>query len=317
MGSEELSVQIHHLTWADLEAIARLHRAAEPVDGAGQTRDIRTLLQQWRQSQGRLQEECLVAEAGGVIVGYAIRSAVPGTDQHVIDGVVHPEWRRRGIGRRLVARVAEEVRLCGGRTLDLRARDDDPATVAFCEAVGFRLARRWLRMWLEPLRMPSFPFPEGYSWRYFRPHHDEPAYAQIVTETFDGHWGLGPTTVERVRQLVDRPGFVPEDILLALCRREVVGLCTVRLAEREVGGRRFVAAHIGPLSVRAAHRGRGLGHALVAHSLRRCQRRHIPAAELDVDEGNSAAIHLYEVCGFRTLFHTLWYRQEVAPLQST
>jgi mycothiol synthase len=306
-----LSLQIRHLTWADMEAIAQLHRAAEPAGPDSRAREAATLLQRWRRADN-LKEECLVAEAEGRLIGYAIRSLVAGTDQCVVDGVVDPEWRRRGIGRQLVERVAKEVCRAGARTLDIRVRDDDLVAIAFCESLGFSRARVWLRMWLQPLRVLPFCFPPGYSCRSFRPHRDEAAYVEIVNETFGDHWGVGPASLERVAQMVRQPGFEPDSILFATRRRGIVGVCTARFLLRQAGRHEYTVAHIGPLGVRAAHRGRGLACALLAACLRQSRHRQIEAAELDVDESNAPAIHVYEKCGFETLFRTLWYRRELA-----
>ncbi|MDI7277504.1 MAG: GNAT family N-acetyltransferase, partial [Anaerolineae bacterium] len=174
-----MRIRIRHFTWEDIEPIARLHRASEAVDHAGRICDAIALLQRWRRP-GVVPEECLVAERAGAILGYVHRSHVRGTDQCQIDGVVHPAWRRRGIGRQLLERVAEEARLAGAKALDVRAREDEPGTAAFCQATGFRLARVWYRMWLEPVRVATYLFPPGYSRRTFRPHHDEAAYASVL-----------------------------------------------------------------------------------------------------------------------------------------
>ncbi len=306
-----LGVQIRHFAWADIEAIARLHRASEPLDRAGRICDAIALQERWRHPGSNPERDCLIAEAGGTVAGYTLRSLPQGTDQCLVDGVIHPAWRRRGIGRQLLRRTADEARQAGGRTLELRARDDEPGLVAFCEALGFRLARTWHRMWLEPLRIPSFAFPAGYSWRYFRPRQDEAPYAEIVNATFGEHWGMGPTTVERVAHMVSKPGFRYTDILFATCQREIVGVCSTRFFEREVGARRFSAAHIGPVGVQAAHRCQGLARAMLTACLRQCRRQRIQAAELDVDEGNAAAIHVYADCGFEDLFRIFWYRHEL------
>ncbi|MDI7277574.1 MAG: GNAT family N-acetyltransferase, partial [Anaerolineae bacterium] len=130
-------------------------------------------------------------------------------------------------------------------------------------------------------------------------------------EAFSEHWGMGPTTPERVAEMVGEPGFEPADVLLATWQREVVGLCHMRFLERQVHGRSLAVAHIGPVAVLTGHRGRGLGHALVAACLHQCRRKHMQAAELDVDEGNRPAIHVYEDCGFETLFRILWYRRDL------
>ncbi len=308
---EGLAIEIRHFTWPDVEAIARLHRASEPVDHAGRLGDAIALQQRWRRPGNRPEEECLVATVQGAVIGYCHRSLVPGTDQCLVDGVVHPAWRRHGIGRSLLARISDDARLAGARTLDVRARDDEPATMAFCQALGFHLARVWHRMWLEPLRLAPFAFPAGYSPRPFHPRGDVRAYVEIVNDTQAGHWGIGPIDLTSVASLVSQPGFDPGNILFASHEGAIVGVSAVRYLEREVGSRTFAVGHIGPVGVRVAHRGLGLGHALLAATLRQCRRRQMQAAELDVDEANAPAIHVYEDCGFETLFRILWYRRDL------
>ena len=55
----------------------------------------------------------------------------------------------------------------------------------------------------------------------------------------------------------------------------------------------------------------GLAHALVTANLRQGRRMQIQAAELDVDENNVPAIHVYQDCGFELLFRILWYRMDL------
>ncbi len=320
MEGDALGLVIRHFSWPDIEGICRVHRASEPVDHAGRLVDAALLRERWRRPGSNPERDCLVAEAGGAVLGYSVRTLVPGTDQCLVDGVVHPSWRRLGIGRRLVRRLAEEARQSGVSTLDIRARDDERATVAFSQALGFELMRVWHRMWLEPLRVAPFAFPSGYSWRYFRPHRDEEVYVEVVNNTMGEHWGVGPIGREEINYLVSQPSFEPADILFATRNgssgmAEIAGVSAVRFLERQVGSRWFSVGHIGPVGVRAEHRGLGLAHALVANNLRQCRRRQIQAAELDVDEENAPAIHVYQDCGFELLFRILWYRLDLAAME--
>ncbi len=309
---EALNVNIRPFAWPDIEAIARLHRASEQIDHGGRLCDAVLLQQRWRRPGIVPERECLVAVVQGSVIGYALRSAGEGASHCPVDGVVHPSWRRLGVGRRLFRQISDQARLAGARTLDIRVRDDEPAATAFCQALGLQAVRTWYRMWSQPLRLVPFAFPAGYSWRTFRPHHDEDTYAGIVNDTLTDHWGTGPVTVESVHYMVAQPTFEPGNILFATRGPDIVGVCAIRFLDREVGGRHFSTGHIGPVGVRAGHRGLGLAHALLAGVIRQCLRRGMQAAELDVDEANAPAIHVYRDCGFETLFRILWYRQELA-----
>ena len=307
-----LSVKTRPFAWPDIEAIARLHRASEQIDHAGRLCDAFSLQERWQRPGIVPERECLVAVAQGSVIGYALRSHGDGASQCLVDGVVHPSWRRLGVGRRLFREIGDQARLAGANTLDIRVRDDEPAANAFCRSLGLRAVRTWHRMWSQPLHLIPFVFPSGYSWRTFQLRRDEGTHANIVNDTLTDHWGAGPVTLESVRYLVAQPTFEPGNILFATRGSEVVGVCAVRFLDREVGGRHYSTGHIGPVGVRAGHRGLGLGHALLAGAIRQCLRRRIQAAELDVDETNAPAIHVYRDCGFETLFRILWYRQELA-----
>jgi GNAT superfamily N-acetyltransferase len=83
-------------------------------------------------------DRCLAhvgAYDGGRLVGF-IKLAWDGGDHaFVLDTTVHPDLRRRGIGRRLVERAAEIARRAGVEWLHV---DYEPALEGFYARCGFR-----------------------------------------------------------------------------------------------------------------------------------------------------------------------------------
>jgi ribosomal protein S18 acetylase RimI-like enzyme len=86
----------------------------------------------------------LVAEAGGELVGFAMGR--PGEDpppfaspRHgfVTNFAVTAAWRRRGVGRRLVAALAEAFRAQGITEMRLTVAAGNPASNAFWREMGF------------------------------------------------------------------------------------------------------------------------------------------------------------------------------------
>jgi ribosomal protein S18 acetylase RimI-like enzyme len=86
--------------------------------------------------------DVLVADAGGVIAGYAaLGQSVPlASRSHVLDirGLaVHPARQRAGVGRRLVEACIEQARSRGARKLSLRVLGGNAAARRLYQSCGF------------------------------------------------------------------------------------------------------------------------------------------------------------------------------------
>lgn len=82
-----------------------------------------------------------LAESDGRIVG----TAMSGFDGHrgwVYYVAVHPEFRRRGIGTRLMKRVESSLTDTGCPKLNLQIRADNAAVQAFYESLGYLVEDR-------------------------------------------------------------------------------------------------------------------------------------------------------------------------------
>jgi ribosomal protein S18 acetylase RimI-like enzyme len=92
------------------------------------------------------------ALAGGQRVGFAhleLNEDWAGRPWAYIKGFyVEPRWRRQGIGRAFATGIAEALRDSGVYRIDLHARSDTPAALAFWRAVGYDLASYRMRQYL-------------------------------------------------------------------------------------------------------------------------------------------------------------------------
>ncbi|MHB9025812.1 MAG: ribosomal protein S18-alanine N-acetyltransferase [Armatimonadota bacterium] len=79
----------------------------------------------------------LVARADSRIVGFGGMWVV-GDEAHVVTLAVHPEVRRRGIGRRVMHALVREARRRGARTVTLEVRVGNEAAQQLYCALGFR-----------------------------------------------------------------------------------------------------------------------------------------------------------------------------------
>ncbi|HEX9580564.1 MAG TPA: ribosomal protein S18-alanine N-acetyltransferase [Gemmatimonadales bacterium] len=83
-----------------------------------------------------LKPDALVAEAGGRIVGYLFsRSAAD--EAEVLNLAVAPEYRRAGLGRRLLETVIDRWKTRGLKRVYLEVRASNEPAQAFYQALGF------------------------------------------------------------------------------------------------------------------------------------------------------------------------------------
>jgi ribosomal-protein-alanine acetyltransferase len=115
--------------------------AAGPADaGALAELAARTLSDAWSSAQfleelGLPTARVMIAREGRLLLGYAAARLAAG-DIELLGIAVHPDRRRSGIGRRLLARVQAEAP--GARACHLEVREANDDARAFYRAQGFR-----------------------------------------------------------------------------------------------------------------------------------------------------------------------------------
>jgi ribosomal protein S18 acetylase RimI-like enzyme len=86
----------------------------------------------------------LVAEVGGQLVGSVI-GTFDGWRGNIYRLAVHPDYRRRGVARALVAEVEKRLGRQGAKRITALVEKDHPLAMRFWEAVGYRVDERIVR----------------------------------------------------------------------------------------------------------------------------------------------------------------------------
>jgi mycothiol synthase len=208
---------------------------------------------------------------------------------------VHPQFRRKGIGRALLSHIIEHTRSQRALRLDLWAYSDSPASRAIASDFGFEETRRLLHMHRHSGPAPIPTAPEGASVRPFRPGEDDEMWLALNNRIFAGHPENGEWAMDDFRARLRQPWFKPDDLLVLEIDGDPAGFHWLKIEEREGEGR---VGEVYVIGAAPEHHGRGLGRFLLATGLTHLSKRDVDAVAVYVDQSNERAVALYESLEF-------------------
>ncbi len=207
---------------------------------------------------------------------------------------VHPDHRGRGLGTWLVdwaeARTRRYLSRPGTSTL-LRPSVSSEEGRAFLQRLGYRHARTF---WHMSRRLDGSeragPPPEGVTIRAYR-DGDGPALHRVLEAAFEGHFGSETMVYDAWEEATLRaPSSDLSLVFLAERGEQLVGALTTAIDEEE--------PWVAELGVLEAHRGTGVGGALLRRAFAELAARGWAIVKLNVDgENRSGATRLYESAG--------------------
>ncbi len=295
-----LQLHIRPLEPGDMAEVDAVHAM---ISAAVQTDHTQFISRESLRTVGNPKQETAVALlADGTVGGFIWWDA--GAKNCPIEGWVHPELRRRGIGTALLTEAERQARLRGAERLSGRSYIDIVGALPLFQACGFADLRHFYQMWvdldsaqLEVIPSAGKPLDENVAVRSFHPDDAQQLF-EADSEAFLTHWGSEPITFAawRRRHLDDEN--VNTDLwALVWLDDEIVAFTMCRPAEFGDPRDGWVA-HLG---VRSAYRGRGLGRLALTAGLRRLKEAGFVHAGLHCDSGNTAAVKLYNSIGMRPL----------------
>lgn len=303
--SEQTLLTIRPYCPADLPALVEvINRAVEIDQEPGQT-TLEDLQHSFERPYFYPEHNCLIAELDGRVVGMCTAELDPRVGQGWGSGRIHPDFRRQGIGRRLLHAAEARYR----ERAETELTPDLPLIVTrYCNAnntgastllaqEGYTIVRvSWfMRIDLDaPIDPP--PLPEGIMLRPFDRARDAEAVHEAETEFFRENWGILHEPFDLWQQIRFGTRFDPALWLVAWDGDQIAGLCLgLQPAEGQDG-----IGWVETLAVRKDWRGRGIGSALLRHGFRVLQEQGYPLADLEVDsENRTNAVGLYERAGMR------------------
>lgn len=209
--------------------------------------------------------------------------------------VVHPDHRRRGVGRLLLAQAIMHANSQNARELELWAYNDTVASRRIAAQFGFLPRRRLLHLHKHMDVPVTSAAREGATIRAFRPGDDDAAWLELNNRIFAGHPENGAWTLDDLHARMAQPWFDARDLLMLEAGGATVGFSWLKIEERPDEGR---VGEVYIIGTAPETRGRGLGRYLLGESMAHLARRKADVAAIYVEEANTAALALYESNGF-------------------
>ena len=233
--------------------------------------------------------------------------------QFVCLGIVHPHYRRQGIGRLLMDHAlaaAESLKGAGTNQFRLPARQSVLGINELALSAGLQPVEEFSLLRYDDLSRLNPPLcPSGYRIRTYRVGDDEPHWVAVHNESFADSADFVAWRLDDEWRYSHSPLFVPEDNLLLVEQNagRIVGFCRLL---RDAGSPEQGLVDF--LAIVPGCRGRGLGTILLQAGLQCLREAGCLEARLAVSDANKyGARSLYERVGFAPWRKTVVYARDM------
>jgi mycothiol synthase len=216
--------------------------------------------------------------------------------------VVHPGWRRQGVGAALVRRMLAEA---APLTLRLWAHGHHPAAGRLAARLGFtRVRDLWQMRRSLHAELPGVDVPDGVTLRAFRPGVDDEAWLRVNARAFADHPEQGAMTADDLTRRISEPWFDADGFIVADQAGDTATESEPRMVgfhwtKVHAGGEHDPIGEVYVVGVDPAAQGLGLGRVLTLAGLWHLRDRGLDQVMLYVESDNAPAIAVYERLGFR------------------
>ncbi|KUI11524.1 mycothiol synthase [Mycobacterium sp. GA-1285] len=248
----------------------------------------------------------LVARVDEDIVGYL--NLAGGGESAMAEAVVHPRFRRRGVGAALVRVGLAE----GGDGARVWAHGNLEAARATAASLGLTVVRELLQMRRPLTGLPPTPTPDGVRITTYSGPADDAALLRVNNAAFVWHPEQGGWTEDDIAERRGESWFDPDGLFLAVDEDtgDVLGFHWTKIHGADLG-------EVYVVGVDPAAQGRGLGGVLTLtglhHLAERLSASPNPVVMLYVEGDNSAAVSTYRKLGFEVFAVDTAYARGPGP----
>lgn len=296
----------------DIHRLLRLRRAVEAEDheGADNTEEnLRAQLALPGHDPARDRIVALAPADPETLVGYNLVWLPPGEDTAQVNVIVHPAWRRQGIGRLLLEKALAHLRQLGAAQVVMYAHQAHPASGAFLRAHGFQAAGAYTEM-RAPAggRLPPVVWPYGYQVRPYAEVNNLAILTQAFNECYQDLPGHHQVSQEQMAGYLAE--FDPQGLFLVFSEKNrPVGVSRTELSAERSAKNGAPTGYIDSPGIYSPHRRLDLYRALLLTGMKWLQSQGVSLIELESWGDKQEVLRSYFDLGFTTLRQVITYQQ--------
>ncbi len=305
------SYKIRNYRPADFDEYVSLQIETERIDRAGRGTSRELLRENLQRPLYNPEKDLFIAEASGRIVGFLNITAERVTRRVLLDCLVHPEHRQRGLARRLLEPATQRARELGATVMHLNVSEENTSGRDILSRLGFSVVRQFFEM---NLNIADFKLPDT-SGNASTPRQlqcgEEEILASVQNRCFADTWGFNPNTTAEIAYALNLSGASAADVVFIYDGERPAGYCWTKInceTSMETGAKK---GRILMLGVDPDYRGRDIGRLVLEAGLSYLKDNGVGVVSLTVDSENQAACSLYQAAGFKVQARSLCYEKRI------
>ena len=311
---KKLDFTVRNYRPSDFNDYVRLQVASERHDQSGRHISKQRLAESLGHPSFHPQSDLLIAERGGRLVGYVAIFLEPGIGRALLDGLVHPLHRNKGIATELFNHAIQYAKKKGVKVVQVCVAENNLAARNFVSVLGLQYVRRFIVFRLDLAAMRFHACTSGaYIIRNLK-HGEEKLLTDIQNRSFANAWGFNPNTRDEIAYRINLSSCSPKNIIMAFRGDKPVGYCWTRMLSEKNRASGIMNGEIHMLGVDPDFQKKGIGRKVLLAGLSYLKNNNISIVELTADSENRGGLRLYKAVGFKEFMKTEWY--EMALNQS-
>jgi mycothiol synthase len=295
----------------DFENYAQLHHETAAQDRPDQPAATQLLAENLGHPRFHPEHDLFLAEKDQHLIGCVSVFLEPEIGRALVDGMVHPRHRRKGVATDLFAHAIRHARAAGVKVAQICVPETNRAAKKLLTSLGLRFFRHFIgyRLDLAAADLPDAS-PDQYVYRNLQPGEAE-KLTEIQNRSFADTWGFNANTPEEISYRINASTCTPENIIMVFLADRPVAYCWTRLQH---AGNSACAANRGEihmLGVDPDFRQQSIGRNVLTAGLSYLKHKGVEIVELTADGEMPAALALYESAGFKKYMRTEWYEKRL------